>query len=973
MRMSKKIYPYGVEPEAYPEYKKRWARAITTKELGNKIQFTTLRRFNEVDGRLVDFKDDLDIYTEQFKLGNVIWPFCSTLYAENFKELVDEIKRRGLYLFDFWGYVPGTNPEKLSWGNFRPPVESVEYMYNQLGGHFLGLDNGEQDGRYIGSYAPMMCPNTQNRSKQYINFCDYFDRLCDDMHHYLVALCSLNYGHYFAKRGDHIMLGAETAQALPNSNLWYAYLRGAGKQYGLLWFGNASVWNRWGWKNYSEEGDHGLYNEHGVECGTSLSLLRRLIYSHYMYNCEILGYESGWFYTEQMQGDKEGKVIPKLTPIGQLQHDAVGFTEKNGKPGILHTPIAILFDFYNGWTMPRHLYTRSIYRTWGNMPYEPGDYQAHALFSMLYPGYENSGFYRDERGFLTPTPYSDGFDVLFSDSRKEILEQYNTIVLVGAHKLNLETADKLKDFVNNGGHLIATIDQILDAKDISFFGLESYGDAVMVSNGEVYYKGQEYNEPTFQFVPIRACSESEIIASATKEKLPFIIRTYRGTGMIDLILSPYGLNDLTSTDTGEESIRITNGENEDIPMPFDLLDSVKDFLGDCFRQQQLIEINNDRLQYSINILEDEDALQLFICNNNYNREYFDIISTVGDIERIDEIELPSMSMDTPGYYPKVVKELIESGEFSKPKGTGTYSIEGTDIKLYKIWLQKMNVIVKEKIDIEDKSIRRMISLHNLDNLRNTLLTMETLDQYFSGINIDAEYLSRLDIRKAKSEGAYFKRTKLNMAVDFTSLLNFYPKLTIVDNIPERYQESLDEIKDVFEKMSYYGATKAIFSLHRMPENFFSEEQTYEAFLNNYREIANIAEKYDIIIYIENNPWKLRFSEQGRMDQTIQFIDELGVANVMAVLNLSHVIASEEDSIELLKRYSDTIGIIKISAPAKDVYGQLYDTHNAIKGSKYEDLVRQVIHCCDESNINADICYDAIYKSWDEVYEDIRVY
>ena len=40
------------------------------------------------------------------------------------------------------------------------------------------------------------------------------------------------------------MLGAETAQGLPNDQLFYAFLRGAAKQYGLLIWGDASIGNR---------------------------------------------------------------------------------------------------------------------------------------------------------------------------------------------------------------------------------------------------------------------------------------------------------------------------------------------------------------------------------------------------------------------------------------------------------------------------------------------------------------------------------------------------------------------------------------------------------------------------------------------------------------------------------------------------------------------------------------------------------
>ena len=79
-------------------------------------------------------------------------------------------------MFDFWGYVPGNEPEK-PWGQFVPPEGTIEYMEKVLGDHFLGIDNGEQDGRYIGGYVSQMCPAYQDRKKEYLNFHRHFERL----------------------------------------------------------------------------------------------------------------------------------------------------------------------------------------------------------------------------------------------------------------------------------------------------------------------------------------------------------------------------------------------------------------------------------------------------------------------------------------------------------------------------------------------------------------------------------------------------------------------------------------------------------------------------------------------------------------------------------------------------------------------------------------------------------------------------
>ncbi len=65
------------------------------------------------------------------------------------------------------------------------------------------------------------------------------------------------------------------------------HLRGAGKQYGILWFGDVSVFDTWGYKNYSRDEKYERVNK-----GGSLSLFKRSYYTQYMYNATILSMES---------------------------------------------------------------------------------------------------------------------------------------------------------------------------------------------------------------------------------------------------------------------------------------------------------------------------------------------------------------------------------------------------------------------------------------------------------------------------------------------------------------------------------------------------------------------------------------------------------------------------------------------------------------------------------------------------------
>lgn len=189
------------------------------------------------------------------------------------------------------------------------------------------------------------------------------------------------------KLGSYTLVGAETAQALPNAQVLYAFVRGAAKQYGRLWFGNVSVYTRFGYKSYARGATTATsatasacpctnQGEGGARCGTSLSLMKRLMYSHLFYNSAYASIENGWFVDDS--------TAATLSPIGMLQHAALSWMRRTGDRmvGVHVVPIALLLPFNAGFVVPRHLYTDAVYRVWGNLPYAAGDFLADGALRL---------------------------------------------------------------------------------------------------------------------------------------------------------------------------------------------------------------------------------------------------------------------------------------------------------------------------------------------------------------------------------------------------------------------------------------------------------------------------------------------------------------------------------------------------------------------------------------------------------------
>jgi len=926
-------FPRLVDPTLYPDYRRRPIRVPTWKTFHHTTQMTALRGFTIKDNRLVDIDKTIDTYVEQHKLGRVSWLNFSNLYAENFNDLVAAIKKRDLYLFDIWGHVPGSEPK--GWGHVVPLPGQVKYLERTLGEKFLGFDNGEQDGRYTGGYAPQQCPAPEDRFRQYLNFQRHFERMGDDLGNHLSALVSLCNGHYFLKENNHVLLGAETAQALPNSQIYYAFIRGACRQYGILWFGNASVWNRWNWKCYDDEGGTG-YEAHGPTRGTSTNLLKRLIYTHYLYNSAMVGFESCWFMKDQ-----------SLSPIGCIQAAMGRFIARHGQPGTMHAPVALLLDHFAGWCVPRHLYSLDVFRVWGEMPYDAGDYLTHGVFSTLYPGYEDASYYHDERGFLSPTPHGDMADCLLADVPGWVLAQYGLVVAAGRLPADLELRDKLEAFVSNGGHLAITAENAR-----ALWPEWRVGPAAPCAAGARirWSDGRETVEPVaFALCPVANTQGMKVLAYCDDK--PAVAEIAVGAGRITLLLSPFGLNAQPDL-----SIPVKSEVDQPLPSPFTLLAHARQALADAFAAEQIFSVGDD-LAF-VTCRKGEGTYVLGIHNNGMSARPFKIVSHAGEIETIAELPLDQSEKGAPGYWPEAFLD-------NNPGRSDDTTIAGGDIRLFAVSIREKNVRTLGLVKPTRRVRPRLLALRGLADLKTEILRRPTFFQHFDGVKIDWTYLHARDRKQLKREAGWLKRQKVRLVVDFSPGLNFYPDLTLLDTFAPRYAETVVALDDVLAKMKVLGAVEALFSLHRNAENHVSTDRAEERFQAGVRDLCIRASKRGITLHLQNHPRKWRSASKDMLD----FIGKVGATlepaqagRLKFALNTCHAAMLGERLADVIASAGERLGSVLISAPASDLLGSLYDAHRPVKDS-----------CLDLAPLAATTCaavLDADYASWNQVYLDL---
>ncbi len=926
------VYSRLMDPREHPDYDRRAVKPPSWDTFGNRTQFVALRGFGVENNRIVGFKEELDRYLNQFRLGNVVWPSYPIVFAENLPELADEIAARGAFLFDIWGFVPGSGPGGY-WQQFRVPDGVFDMLESRLGDRWLGMDVGEQDGRYIGGYASQQLPVSDDRFAAYLHFQHHFQYMGEELGNRLSTLVSLNFGHQFLKEGTYTTIGAETGQALPNSQVYYAFIRGAGKQYGVPWFGNASVWNRWGWKSYDSEG-----TDHGPTKGTSLNLLKRLLYSHILYNCVFVGFESGW-----IKGDE-------LTPIGRIQQGAVDWTERNGQPGVMHTPVALMLDFHSGWSFPRHLYSSQVYRVWGNIPYGPGDYLADGVLDLLYPGYQDSSYYHDETGFLAPTPYGDSADCLLSDAPLWLLKRYPVLVVAGEVEPSHELAAKLAGYMTSGGCAVVTSGNL--ARFVGgLAGVEVRERAFNLAAGQEVQIGEETCTEDVAFDldllatsrPAKALAECAV---GETMRLPAALEIPVGKGRLIALASPFGVASQPVTKTVE------GGVDKPLEKPYPMLKHVRAILNRVFSEQVLFKAGEGLSL--VTCRKSAGEYTLGVSNNSLTPRAFKIESLCGPIESIEELPLDQSEKGATGYLP-------EGSESAAIGLSDDATIAGGDVRVFRVRVTEQGV---EELPHEAPAPRprgRILPLRGHAPIKEEILARPTFFERFDGVMVDWRYLHERDRAALSAEAGWIARQGLRVWVDLASGINLYPDIRLVNNDEPEYARSMAIIEDVLTKMPALGARDLIVCLHRVPENNFTYEQTWQSFSETLRLLCAKALAGEITIYLRDS-----MKTGNPLDKLIALVREVGAPNLRLAPSLALLIDRRAPVGEVENLLGGVPGLWIAAAPQYDVRGDLWSINGPLAAAPDPSPLLKQLDITSE----VPILLDGVYATADDEYADI---
>lgn len=737
------IYPYYTLPEEYPDFNRREHDVVTWDKLNTTPGKTLMTAGRNEIFAPGNYKDSI------VPKGNVFRPDLTGIWDATHDEsgnyntselqaVLTKMKENGDILHNIGGFGPGS-PFGKKYGNvagFGEYYVTPEVLQLILDSEvpFTGFDIGEQDGRYNFTFKNYQHPFPSDKVKQYDVTQSFFDKVAEVQGGYGSLLTVLWNWHMPVKEGYTMLAGSETQNKITNAQVQYSFLRGAGKQYGVLWYGDVSVFDPWGIK--------GGWGEDLGTGGPSLALLKREYFSQMMYNSTMLSFESGW------TGSDGG-----LTQIGEINDNVYDLVNQHGTPGVMQTPVALLNDFYSGWMPAKQIANKFV--TWNQIPYDKGDWMFDGMLSMIYPNYEESGFWHNETGARVDTPYGEIADCLLSDTTLETLKQYGVVVAAGdIFSGGKEFNQKIKEYITQGGNFVVTAEnakRIWPEWEIGNTITEPDGSMVQFKDGTSMTEPYAYERNSVGNLP----SGAEIIA-VTGNNEPLIVELQMGSGTVVLDLTPFGLNK-NSLSYSDHNLSTYDTE---LGRPYMLTNHMRKILDERFASQQLFTVGDGLGQ--ITNYKGDGEYTIAVYNNSEISRTFEIQSNIG--EMISCTEIPTLDL---------TQDPLWGWKGTQYTGLSDQDhIFGGDLRLFQVKVdttdQNKNAKLLNKSVPQKTYENRYFIPESFQNLREDVRTMPTFFEYFTGVQISWEELDKMSIEGLKESDPWRKRHGLQVRVDFSS-------------------------------------------------------------------------------------------------------------------------------------------------------------------------------------------------------------
>ncbi|BDD07402.1 T9SS type A sorting domain-containing protein [Aureibacter tunicatorum] len=756
-----RIYKDLLNPEDYPEYNKRPLPIPTRSTLGDRLQFA-------ISG--IPFKRLSDQYSAY---GGKTYRIEETGLAKEDPEYqFYKVFADSTFNLRIAGFKPLRKPGDQNhhglFNNATGYSERVQMIYDWLGPNYLGMHFGESDASYFNMGEQYTFPLSRSKELQGKAFRNYFEYYGTQTNNYVLLHLNMGGAHHLMKEGIVSLAEAQTFyRGETNPLIHYSFIRGAGKQYGVL----SAMGHSAGTVNANT----------GQEA--PFSLYRRLVYLNYLYNGVDQTQEFG---IQQRDWDPSQELVPR----GKMISHMAKYIDQNPNPGAMVTPVALFMDFNAGWRTPDK--RRTTFDAWMNLPYTQGDYLTDGIFSMLYPGFERIGLYKNFRYDLTDAPYGDMTDVILSDVREDILERYHLAIVSSKIENDFKyIRAKLEGFANKGGNVLIT-----GANAQKLWPEWNIGKATTIKSGsKVKVLGADdiTESESFELHQIGSLPTGAELLMQLESNDPVAFEVQKGSGVITVLLTPYGIN------KNEKSFNWNHNSDEKDPQPmsrpFGLLKHAE-ALYDAKLKMAMPFTVGEGLNHVVNVVSDTEY-HVTIFNNSLTQKAFSISSNIGEIVSTEEIDMGERGiMDDPEYLPYVASQYNV--------GTSDASnIQGHDVRMFKVTIDPKNVNTLENIEVKDNGLNRFIAEKDFHNLKMKLKSWDAFTNEFSGVKLDGNDLLNASEEIVDKDSKYFNTRAYGFVFDFRdleaeqlsdafALANNFDHAHIISNdFPEKVEEILN--------------------------------------------------------------------------------------------------------------------------------------------------------------------------------------
>ena len=710
------IRDHYVDVKAYPDYNRRPWPMPGWETFGNRVQL--------VGDRYVNVNKTLP----GGSTGTVFRPNYDLVRGgtdETFDDLLAHVKAADpkLFVWNLGGYVWTHTPGGYVKYTFIEKLQSV------LGEQFLGCDIGEQDGHYANGYQGIT-RLTEDPFEEHLKLHAIQQRIAED-HADKASLLTVMYNWHDMLRDGAVVSAAAECQnrgGVTGTQIQYAFLRGASRQYGVTLSGDLSVFTSWN------------------KYWTSLALRRRVLYSQYQWNTTILSCEDAY---------------GPSPVLADFNHWLQGFLKAYPRPGPVQCPVALLTDPFEGW-IPSQTHIGQ-FKKHVQMAYGPGDFLTHLLLNTVYPKYYDNGVWKDESRAIVPTPYGDITEVITSDCPGPVLNGYGAVIAASDLPTGgTELRDRLDAYAEAGGRLVITAAnarRLWPEWKISDAAI-SFPEGSTVTFGK---KGGALTEPrAFDVWRLDPSMIPEaVVLMAAADNTPLVLKIPRGKGSIILLASPFGLNS-KAVPVAERPYPLWRQDLDSAPeqvQPYSLLEHVLKVVDATLKSQQLFSVGNGQLAHIVNRMG-PDTYLIGIYNSQLTRQPFRIDSWIGDITSKEEIPLDSLANKYP---------FLPEGYPGDGKPSGPSDVAAGDVRFFKVTVSPSDnpVRIVSHPVFEAPPRNRFVRMQTLPDLERSLLRWPTFFQHLNGVMLDWTQFRDIDPDALRYDGSrWLNRQKLGFVVDF---------------------------------------------------------------------------------------------------------------------------------------------------------------------------------------------------------------